>query len=150
MLNFENVVKYITKKKFEKYQKDPVSLGNYVCSLLLENDEDNYAAEFCPGCNFADICKDAADSNQKPIEYLGRWLLKEAKALSYEEKLESIIGKELYEYASGMKIVVSKDEEGDLCLGCIDPDISDKAYPMVSGKVLVNLLKAIEEVDNGT
>lgn len=149
MLNFENVVKYITKKKFEKYQKDPVALGNYVCSLLLENDDDNYAAEFCPGCNFADICKDAVDNDQKPIEYLGRWLLKEAKTPSYEEKLESIVGKVLYEYASEMKIVVGKDEEGGICLGCID-HLSDRVIPMISGKVLVNLLKAIEEVDNGT
>ena len=149
MLNFENVVKYITKKKFEKYQKDPVALGNYVCSMLLENDDDNYVAEFCPGCNFADICKDAVDNDQKPIEYLGRWLLKEAKTPSYEEKLESIVGKVLYEYASGMKLVVGKDEEGGICLGCIDPP-SDRVIPMISGKVLVNLLKAIEEVDNGT
>ena len=65
MLNFEKAVRYITKKKFEKYQKDPVALGNYVCSLLLENDDDNYAAEFCPGCNFADICKDAVDSGRR-------------------------------------------------------------------------------------
>ena len=148
MLNFENVVKYITKKKFEKYQKDPVALGNYVCSMLLENDDDNYAAEFCPGCNFADICKDAVDNDQKPIEYLGRWLLKEAKTLSYEERLESIVGKELYEYAGGMKIVVARDKDGDLCLGTSDEDFG--VLPIVSGKVLVNLLKAIEEVDNGT
>ena len=148
MLNFEKVVRYITKKKFEKYQKDPIALGNYVCSLLLENDDDNYAAEFCPGCNFADICKDAVDSDQKPIEYLGRWLLKEAKTPSYEEKLESIVGKELYEYVSGIKLLVDRDKNGDLCLGSIDEAFG--VVPIVSGKVLVNLLKAIDEVDNGT
>ena len=48
-----------------------------------------------------------------------------------------------------MKLVVGKDEEGGICLGCIDHP-SDRVIPMISGKVLVNLLKAIEEVDNGT
>ena len=148
MLNFENVVKYITKKKFEKYQKDPVALGNYVCSMLLENDDDYYVAEFCPGCNFADICKDAVDNDQKPIEYLGRWLLKEAKTPSYEEKLESIIGKELGEAPSGLKYTIIKDDNWGICAGGNFGD--RKPHPMVPTEVLVNLLKAIEEVDNGT